>query len=98
MSKKKKLVFHVGTGLAVTALALGTGCPKDRPEDVNVNTVPSPPATNANVDEQPESAPSTNNDSGTNNGTNGTTNTTGGLDEPPAPPDRVNTIPSDPPE
>ena len=50
---KQKLVFRVGTGLAVTGLALsmGTGCPKDT-HTVN----PVPPANNQQP-EQPQPPP-----------------------------------------
>lgn len=95
MSSKKKMIFRVGTGLAVTALALGTGCPKDQPKDApNVNTVaPLPP------DEDPtpatNSAPATNAAPATNGATNGTNGNTAAQ----APePKRVNTIPTKEPK
>ena len=96
---KKKLVFKVSQGLAVTGLALsmGTGCPREKPI---VNTVPvQEPGTNndtnnvrpdviVNVVESPPS---------TNNGTTGTNNGTTAAPEEKSPkmvePIRVNTPP-----
>lgn len=53
---KKKLVFRVSQGLAVTGLALsiGAGCAKDNPKPPNVNTIPSEPGTN---NAEPENVP-----------------------------------------
>ena len=59
---KKKLVFRVGQGLAVTGLALSVaGCPKDPPEGMSVNPaapdLPSPPPeVNVNTVESPPPA------------------------------------------
>lgn len=100
MSNKKKMIFRVGTGLAVTALALGTGCPKDRPGDgPNVNTV-APDEPVADPTPATNSAPATN-AAPTNNGTNADTNSgtnAPAMVAPENPPKRVNTIPTKEPK